>query len=150
MLTGLSRGRACHRRLERHGDRPCSQGHHHSRGRALGMVMQLPERDESSISLEQMTSRLAIMMGGRVAEEMIFGKEKVTSGGCLRHRAGDQTGAHDGDALGLLPDQLGTVAYGDNGDEVFLGYQVSRHNVSEDTSQKDTTPKCAVSVEGSW
>ena len=50
------------------------------RGRALGMVMQLPERDKLSMSLEQMTSRLAIMMGGRVAEEMIFGKDKVTSG----------------------------------------------------------------------
>ena len=50
------------------------------RGRALGMVMQLPERDKLSMSLEQMTSRLAIMMGGRVAEELVFGKEKVTSG----------------------------------------------------------------------
>ena len=50
------------------------------RGRALGMVMQLPERDKLSMSLEQMTSRLAIMMGGRVAEELIFGSEKVTSG----------------------------------------------------------------------
>src|SRR4029078_758602 len=50
------------------------------RGRALGMVMQLPERDKLSMSREQMTSRLAIMMGGRVAEEMVFGKEKVTSG----------------------------------------------------------------------
>ena len=50
------------------------------RGRALGMVMQLPERDKLSMSFEQMTSRLAIMMGGRVAEEMIFGKDKVTSG----------------------------------------------------------------------
>src|SRR5262249_56185268 len=50
------------------------------RGRALGMVMQLPERDKLSMSLEQMTSRLAIMMGGRVAEELVFGKQKVTSG----------------------------------------------------------------------
>src|ERR1700704_1885181 len=50
------------------------------RGRALGMVMQLPERDKLSMSYEQMTSRLAILYGGRVAEELIFGKEKVTSG----------------------------------------------------------------------
>ena len=50
------------------------------RGRALGMVMQLPERDKLSMTYEQMTSRLAIMMGGRIAEEMIFGKDKVTSG----------------------------------------------------------------------
>ena len=50
------------------------------RGRALGMVMQLPERDKLSMSYEQMTSRLAIMMGGRIAEEMTFGQDKVTSG----------------------------------------------------------------------
>ena len=50
------------------------------RGRALGMVMQLPERDKLSMSREQMTSRLAIMMGGRVAEELVFGEDKVTSG----------------------------------------------------------------------
>ena len=72
------------------------------RGRALGMVMQLPERDKLSMSVEQMTSRLAIMMGGRVAEEMIFGKEKVTSGAAVRHRAGDAPRPHDGDALGPL------------------------------------------------
>src|ERR1700755_2577467 len=50
------------------------------RGRALGMVMQLPERDKFSMTYEQMTSRLAILFGGRVAEEIIFGKQKVTSG----------------------------------------------------------------------
>ncbi len=72
------------------------------RGRALGMVMQLPERDKLSMSLEQMTSRLAIMMGGRVAEELIFGHDKVTSGAAVRHRAGDPAGAHDGDALGSV------------------------------------------------
>ena len=72
------------------------------RGRALGMVMQLPEGDRYSMSYKQMTSRLAIMMGGRVAEEMIFGKEKVTSGASVRHRAGDQAGPRHGDPLGLL------------------------------------------------
>src|SRR5258707_14227213 len=49
------------------------------RGRALGMAMQLPERDKLSMSLEQMTSRLAIMMGGRVAQELVFCRGKVTS-----------------------------------------------------------------------
>ena len=50
------------------------------RGRALGMVMQLPEGDRYSMNFTQMTSRLAVMMGGRVAEELKFGKDKVTSG----------------------------------------------------------------------
>ncbi len=50
------------------------------RGRALGMVMQLPEGDRYSMSYKWMVSRLVIMMGGRVAEELTFGKENITSG----------------------------------------------------------------------
>ena len=72
------------------------------RGRALGMVMQLPERDKLSMSREQMTSRLAIMMGGRVAEETGVRQREGDLGRRLRHRAGDQARAHDGDALGPL------------------------------------------------
>jgi len=106
------------------------------RGRALGMVMQLPERDKYSMSLEQMTSRLAIMMGGRVAEEMIFGKDKVTSGAASDIEQATKLARMMVTRWGFS-DQLGTVAYGDNNDEVFLGYQVSRQqNISEDTSQK--------------
>ncbi len=94
------------------------------RGRALGMVMQLPERDKLSMSYEQMTSRLAIMMGGRVAEEMIFGKDKVTSGA--------QSDIEQATRLARMmvtrwgfSDELGTVAYGENQEEVFLGMSVS-------------------------
>ncbi len=61
-----------------------------------------PSATSCSMSYEQMTSRLAIMMGGRVAEEIIFGKDKVTSGAAVRHRAGDDARPRDGDALGLL------------------------------------------------
>merc|ERR1712194_405063 len=50
------------------------------RGRALGMVMQLPEDDRLSVTKEQMLARIDVSMGGRVAEEIIFGAEKVTSG----------------------------------------------------------------------
>ncbi len=72
------------------------------RGRALGMVLQLPERDKLSMTCEQMTSRLAIMMGGRVAEEMIVRSGQGYFRRGLRHRAGDPPCSHDGDALGLL------------------------------------------------
>ena len=72
------------------------------RGRALGMVMQLPERDKLSMSLEQMTSRLAIMMGGRVAEEMVFGKEKVTSGAASDIEQATKLAPPDGHALGSV------------------------------------------------
>jgi cell division protease FtsH len=106
------------------------------RGRALGMVMQLPERDKYSMSLEQMTSRLAIMMGGRVAEEMIFGKEKVTSGAASDIEQATKLARMMVTRWGFS-DALGTVAYGENQDEVFLGYQVARQqNVSEETSRK--------------
>jgi cell division protease FtsH len=104
------------------------------RGRALGMVMQLPEGDRYSMNFEQMTSRLAIMMGGRVAEELIFGKDKVTSG------ASSDIQAATGLARNMVTrwgysDKLGLVSYGDNQEEVFLGHSVSRtQNVSEETA----------------
>ena len=106
------------------------------RGRALGMVMQLPERDKLSMSVEQMTSRLAIMMGGRVAEEIIFGKEKVTSGAASDIEQATRLARMMVTRWGLS-DELGTVAYGENQEEVFLGHSVSRQqNVSEQTAQK--------------
>ncbi len=106
------------------------------RGLALGMVMQLPEGDRHSMNFEQMTSRLAIMMGGRVAEELIFGKNKITSG------ASSDIQAATGLARNMVTrwgysDMLGAVSYGDNQEEVFLGHSVARtQNVSEDTAQK--------------
>jgi cell division protease FtsH len=106
------------------------------RGRALGMVMQLPERDKLSMSLEQMTSRLAIMMGGRVAEELVFGHEKVTSGAASDIEQATRLARMMVTRWGLS-EKLGTVAYGENQEEVFLGYSVSRQqNISEDTVKK--------------
>jgi cell division protease FtsH len=106
------------------------------RGRALGMVMQLPERDKLSMSLEQMTSRLAIMMGGRVAEELVFGHEKVTSGAASDIEQATKLARMMVTRWGLS-NELGAVAYGENQDEVFLGYQVARQqNISEETSRK--------------
>jgi cell division protease FtsH len=106
------------------------------RGRALGMVMQLPERDKLSMSLEQMTARLAIMMGGRVAEELVFGHEKVTSGAASDIEQATKLARMMVTRWGLS-DALGTVAYGENQEEVFLGYSVARQqNISEATVQK--------------
>jgi cell division protease FtsH len=106
------------------------------RGRALGMVMQLPERDKLSMSFEQMTSRLAIMMGGRIAEEMTFGRDKVTSGAQSDIDQATRLARMMVTRWGFSP-ELGTVAYGENNDEVFLGMQVNRQqNVSEATAQK--------------
>ena len=106
------------------------------RGRALGMVMQLPEGDRLSMSYTQMTSRLAIMMGGRIAEELTFGKENVTSGAQSDIEQATRLARAMVTRWGYS-DELGTVAYGENQEEVFLGHSVSRtQNISEETSQK--------------
>ena len=105
------------------------------RGLALGMVMQLPEGDRYSMNFEQMTSRLAIMMGGRVAEELIMGKNMITSGASSDISAATSLARNMVTRWGYS-DQLGLVSYGDNQEEVFLGHSVARtQNVSEDTAK---------------
>jgi cell division protease FtsH len=105
------------------------------RGRALGMVMQLPERDKLSMSYEQMTSRLAILFGGRVAEELIFGKDKVTSGASSDISQATKLARAMVTKWGYSP-ALGVVEYGENQEEVFLGHSVARNqNVSEETAK---------------
>ena len=105
------------------------------RGRALGMVMQLPEGDRYSMSYKYMISRLAIMMGGRVAEEMKFGKENITSGAASDIDQATKLARAMVTRWGFS-DKLGHVAYGDNQEEVFLGHSVTRQqNVSEETAR---------------
>ncbi|MCF1504101.1 ATP-dependent zinc metalloprotease FtsH [Afifella sp. H1R] len=106
------------------------------RGRALGMVMQLPERDQLSMTYQQMTSRLAIMMGGRVAEEITFGHDRVTSGAASDIEQATKLARAMVTRWGFS-EELGRVAYGDNQEEVFLGHSVARQqNISEQTAQK--------------
>ncbi len=106
------------------------------RGRALGMVMQLPEGDRLSMSFTQMTSRIAIMMGGRIAEELTFGRDNVTSGAQSDIEQATRLARAMVTRWGYSA-ELGTVAYGENQEEVFLGHSVSRtQNVSESTAQK--------------
>jgi cell division protease FtsH len=106
------------------------------RGRALGMVKFLPEGDRYSMKFIEYTSQLAVAMGGRVAEELVFGKENITSGASGDIQQATKLARAMVTQLGYS-DDLGTVAYGDNQEEVFLGHSVSRtQNVSEATSQK--------------
>ncbi len=105
------------------------------RGRALGMVMQLPEGDRYSMNYTQMTSRLAVMMGGRVAEELHFGKDKVTSGASSDIQAATSLARNMVTRWGYS-DQLGLVAYGDNQEEIFLGHSVARTNNISSTTAK--------------
>ncbi len=105
------------------------------RGRALGMVMYLPEKDKLSQTREQMHCRLAVMMGGRIAEELIFGYDKVTSGASSDISGATRLAKAMVTRWGMS-DKLGPLAYGDNEEEVFLGHSVTRtQNMSEETSK---------------
>ncbi|MEO1568693.1 MAG: ATP-dependent zinc metalloprotease FtsH [Pseudomonadota bacterium] len=106
------------------------------RGRALGMVMQLPQDDKLSMSKIEMTSRLAIMMGGRVAEELKFGDDNVTAGAASDIQQATRLARAMVTRWGLS-DEIGPVDYGDDQGEVFLGQQlVQSSHVSEETSKK--------------
>src|ERR1700692_1107011 len=95
------------------------------RGRSLGMVQSLPERDQISQSFEQLTALLAMSMGGRVAEELVFGKDKVTSGAASDIQQVTKIARAMVTRLGFS-EKLGTVMYGENQEEVFLGYSMGR------------------------
>jgi cell division protease FtsH len=105
------------------------------RGRALGVTMQLPERDHLSHTKQFLESRLAILFGGRTAEDIIFGPENVTTGAASDIQMATQTARAMITAFGMS-DKLGRVRYQANEQEVFLGHAVTQtQNVSEATSQ---------------
>ncbi len=105
------------------------------RGRALGMVMRLPERDQLSYTREKLKADICVAMGGRVAEEIVFGYEKVTSGASMDIKMATQLARAMVTQFGMS-DKLGPLAYGDNEEEVFLGHSVTRtQNLSDDTQK---------------
>ncbi len=106
------------------------------RGRALGVTMMLPEQDRLSISLEQCESQLAGLFGGRIAEEIIFGKEKVTTGASDDIQRATKLCRAMVTKWGLT-DRLGPLVYGSNEDgEVFLGHSVTKSKeISEQTAE---------------
>ena len=106
------------------------------RGRALGMVMRLPERDALSLTRQKMLADLAVAFGGRLAEEIVFGHEKVTTGAQSDIEQATRMARAMVTRFGMS-DSLGPIAYAENQEEVFLGHSVSRtQNISESTAQK--------------
>jgi cell division protease FtsH len=105
------------------------------RGRALGMVQGLPERDQISQNYEQLIAMLAIAMGGRVAEELIFGHENVTSGAASDIQQCTRVARAMVTQLGFS-DKLGTVAYAEPQQEQFLGYSASRPPALSEATQQ--------------
>lgn len=95
------------------------------RGRALGMVMRLPERDNYSYHRDKMYANLSVAMGGRVAEELIFGYDKVSSGASsdIQYATGL---ARDMVTRWGMSDVLGPLQYAEADEEVFLGYSMNR------------------------
>ena len=105
------------------------------RGRALGMVMRLPERDQLSLPREKMLADITVAMGGRVAEEIIFGDKKVTSGASSDIEMATKMARNMVTKFGMS-EKLGPLQYGENEEEVFLGRSVQKHqNVSEETAK---------------
>ena len=105
------------------------------RGRALGMVQYLPERDRYSVTLEQMKAKIAMAMGGRVAEELKFGKEKTTSGASSDIEHATKIARAMVTQYGLS-EKLGPIAYAEDEGEVFLGQSIARtRSISGETSK---------------
>jgi cell division protease FtsH len=106
------------------------------RGRALGVTMYLPEGDKYSYNRTNIESQLCSLYGGRVAEELIFGVDKVTTGASNDIERATKMARNMVTKWGLS-DELGPIAYGEEDDEVFLGRSVTQHkSVSNETARK--------------
>ncbi len=105
------------------------------RGRALGMVMRLPENDRYSMSRAKLRADLCVAMGGRIAEGLIFGEEKVTTGASSDIRMVTNVARRMITEWGMS-DKLGFLAYADSDNEVYLGHNMGRARaVSDETSK---------------
>jgi len=106
------------------------------RGRALGVTMYLPEGDKYSYNRTAIESQLASLYGGRVAEELIFGEDKVTTGASNDIERATKMARNMVTKWGLST-EMGPIAYSEDEDEVFLGRSVTQHkSVSDDTARK--------------
>ena len=106
------------------------------RGQALGVTMQLPEKDKYSQSYTYLKSRLSILFAGRIAEEMIYGKEKVTTGASNDIAVATSIARRMVTEWGMS-ETLGPVAYEEPESEVFLGHSIARRkNIADKTAEE--------------
>ncbi len=105
------------------------------RGMALGVTMQLPEEDRHSYTKEHLTSRIAILMGGRIAEEIYLGAEQITTGASNDIERATELARAMVCEYGMSP--LGPLTFGKKEEQIFLGREISQHrDYSEDTAIK--------------
>ncbi len=104
------------------------------RGRALGVTMFLPEEDRYSFSKQRLESQISSLFGGRIAEEMIFGEDMVTTGASNDIQRATELSRNMVTKWGLS-ERLGPLTYSEEDGEVFLGHSVTQHkNVSDETA----------------
>ena len=106
------------------------------RGRALGVTMFLPVKDKYSVSKRKINSQISSLFGGRIAEELVYGKDAVTTGASNDIERATEL-AHKMVKLWGMSDVMGPLAYGEEEGEIFLGRQVTKHkHISDDTFNK--------------
>ncbi len=106
------------------------------RGRALGVTMFLPEEDKYSMSKSQLEGSLASLYGGRIAEELIFGDDRVTTGASNDIERATSIARNMVQRWGLS-DEMGPISYGDEEEEVFIGRSVTQHKpIAQQTAQR--------------
>ena len=106
------------------------------RGRALGVTMFLPVKDKYSVSKRKINSQISSLFGGRIAEELVYGKDDVTTGASNDIERATEL-AHKMVKLWGMSDVMGPLAYGEEEGEIFLGRQVTKHkHISDDTFNK--------------
>ena len=106
------------------------------RGRALGVTMFLPEKDSYSISKRKLNCQVASLFGGRIAEEIVFGEDAVTTGASNDIERATEI-AHKMVKLWGMSSVMGPMSYGEEEGEVFLGRQVTKHkHISDETFTK--------------
>ena len=106
------------------------------RGRALGVTMFLPVKDKYSVSKRKINSQISSLFGGRIAEELVYGKDAVTTGASNDIERATEL-AHKMVKLWGMSEVMGPLAYGEEEGEIFLGRQVTKHkHISDDTFNK--------------
>ena len=104
------------------------------RGRALGMVVRLPENDRVSVTKERLLADIMVAMGGRIAEELIFGSDKVTTGASSDIKAATNIARHMVTEWGMS-DKMGPVAYNEQGQETFFGHSLGGKSIADATAE---------------